>query len=116
MHSSMLAYEAPLICALTSFAAALLFFFSWRIGVRPWWVLVAVFGWLAWTIYFSLLTISAGPAPMLRRGEITAMIRWAELIGGVLIAIWLIFWTRHGIKYPWHISDDKASYLRENEC
>ena len=112
----MLAFEAPLICALTTFGAAILFFFSWRIGVRPWWVLVAVFGWLSWTIYFSLLAISAGPSPILDRGDMAPMVRWAELIGGVLLAIWLVFWTRHGIRHPWHISDDKASYTRETPC
>ena len=112
----MLAYEAPLISALVTFAAAWLFFMSWRLRLRPWWVLVAMFGWLSWTIFFALLAISAGPAPMLKRADITSMIRWAELIGGVLIAVWLIFWTRQGIRYPWHISDDKASYTRETPC
>jgi hypothetical protein len=34
----------------------------------------------------------------------------------VLLAIWLVFWARHGIKHPWHISDDKASYLRGDGC
>ena len=115
MHSSMLAYEAPLVCALVTFAAALLFFFSWRIGCRPWWVLVAVVGWLSWTIYFSLLAITAGPAPMLDRSDIIPMVRWSELLGGILIGIWLVFWARNGIKYPWHISDDKDNYLREGE-
>ncbi len=114
MHSSMLAFEAPLVCAMVTFAAALLFFFAWRIGARPWYVLVAVFGWLSWTIYFALLAITAGPAPMLERGDIVAMVRWAELIGGVLIAVWLGFWLRNiqtcGVKLP----DDKASYLRES--
>lgn len=105
----MLDFEAPLVCSLTTFLAALLFFFSWRIGVRPWWVMVAVGGWLSWTIYFALLAITAGPAPMIERSDIVPMVRWAELLGGVLIAIWLIFWTRHGIRYPWHIAGDQAS-------
>jgi len=112
----MLAYEAPLVCALTAFAAALLFFFSWRIGVRPWYVLVAVLGWLCWTIYFALLAITAGPAPMITRGDIVPMVRVAELLGGILIAVWLGFWL-HGIRdCTVNSSDDKASYLREDGC
>jgi hypothetical protein len=116
----MLSFEAPLVCSLTTFAAALLFFFSWRIARRPWWVLMAVFGWLSWTIFFALLAITAGPAPMIERADITAMVRWAEMLGGVLIAVWLWFWFRHGIRgYPWYtsdISDDKDNYLREDGC
>ncbi len=112
----MLAYEAPLICALVTFAAAWLFFMSWHIRQRPWWILVAMFGWLSWTIYFALLAISAGPAPMIERGEIVPMVRWSELIGAVLIAVWLVFWVRRGFKNPWYSSDDKASYLREDGC
>lgn len=121
MHSSMLAYEAPLVCSLASFAAAMLFFLSWRIGTRPWWVLVAVGGWLCWTIYFALLAITAGPAPMITREQIQLMVRIAELGGGALIGIWLVFWARQGIRgYPWYtlprLPDDKASYLREDGC
>lgn len=102
----MLAFEAPFVCALVCFAAALLFFLSWRIGARPWWVLVAVMGWLSWTIYFALLAITAGPAPMLSRQEITPMVRWAELIGAVLIAVWLMYWVRRGLRAdPWVGSD-----------
>lgn len=110
----MLAHEAPLICSLVTFAAAWLFFMSWRIRLRPWWVLVAMFGWLSWTIYFALLAISAGPAPMLKRADIASMVRWAELIGGVLIAVWLVFWIRRGLQHPLYTPDDKASYLRES--
>jgi hypothetical protein len=113
----MLAFEAPLVCALTSFAAALLYFYAWRIGTRPWWVLLAVAGWLNWTIYFAMLAISAGPAPMISRSDITAMVRWSELLGGILLMLWLVFWTRRGIRSPfWYVPDDKASYTRETPC
>jgi hypothetical protein len=109
----MLAFEAPFVCALVTFAAALLFFFSWRIGSRPWWILVAVGGWLSWTIYFALLAITAGPAPMITRAEITPMVRWAELLGAVLIAVWLFFWFRRGVRGTWYTPIDKDNYLRE---
>lgn len=116
----MLAYEAPLVCSLASFAAAMLFLLSWRIGARPWWILVAVGGWLSWTIYFALLAITAGPAPMIARGDIVPMVRVAELFGGLLIGVWLVFWVRQGIRgYPWYVPrlpDDKASYLRGDGC
>ena len=112
----MFAFEIPLFCSLVTFAAAWLFCMSWRIKLRPWWVLVAMFGWLSWTIYFALLAISAGPAPVLNRADIAFMIHLAEVLGALLIAIWLVFWGRQGLRYPWHISDDKASYLREDGC
>ena len=98
MHQSMLAYEAPLVCALTSFAAALLFAYSWAIRARPPYVLVGAAGWLSWTIYFSLLAISAGPAPMLARGDMVAMVRASEMLGGLLLAVWLVCWVRFGIR------------------
>lgn len=100
MHQSMLAYEAPLVCALTSFAAATLFLYAWRIRARGWYALIAVAGWLCWTVYFSLLAISAGPAPMLKRGEMVEMVRVAELLGGLLLAVWLVAWVRFGVRLP----------------
>jgi len=113
----MLAYEAPLVCALTCFAAALLFAYSWAIQARPPYVLVGVAGWLAWTIYFSLLAISAGPAPMIKRGDMVDMVRAAELLGGLLLAVWLMCWVRFGIRLPTaHTPNDKASYTREDPC
>lgn len=96
----MLAYEAPFVCALTCFAAACLFSYAWRIGARPWYVLVAVAGWLSWTVYFALLTITAGPAPVMARGDLVPTVRLAELAGGLLIAAWLVFWIGFGVKPP----------------
>lgn len=118
MHSSLLAFEAPLLCAMVTFAAAILFSYAWRIGSRPWYVLVGAGGWLCWTLYFGLLAITAGPAPHISRAEVTLMTRWAELIGGVLIAVWLVFWVRMGTRVPaWNVGDDsgdKYNYTRED--
>jgi len=117
MHSSMLAYEASLVCALTSFAAAILFVYAWVIKARPWYILVAVAGWLSWTIYFSLLAITAGPAPMLERSEIVDMVRTSEMLGGLLLAGWLVCWVRFGIRLPHgQLPDDNEYYGREGEC
>lgn len=110
----MLAYEAPLVCALTCFAAALLFAYSWAIRSRAPYVLVGVMGWLAWTVYFSLLAISAGPAPMIKRADMVDMVRAAELLGGLLLAVWLVCWVRFGIRLPHEVMpDDKENYPRE---
>lgn len=112
----MLAFEAPFLCALTSFSAALMFIYAWRIGSRPWFIVVGAFGWLSWTIYFGLLAITAGPAPMLDRNDIAPMVRLAELFGGMLIAAWLLLWIRHEVRFPGlHMPDDKASYTRNGE-
>ena len=106
VHASALAFEAPLLCAMVTFAAAILFFYAWRIGMRPWYVLVAVGGWLAWTVYFGALAVTAGPAPRVSRAELALMVRWAELIGGVLLAVWLVFWIRFGTQVPaWNVPD-----------
>ena len=110
----MLAYEAPLVCALTSFAAALLFVYSWAIKARPAYVLVGAAGWLSWTIYFSLLAISAGPAPMIARGDMVGMVRASEMLGGLLLAVWLVCWVRFGVRLSkLEIPDDNGNYPRE---
>lgn len=105
-HVGYLAFEAPLLCALTSLMAACLFFYAWRVGARPWFILLGVLGWLCWTLYFSLLAISAGPAPKLDRGDWAPAVRWAEIAGALLLACWLVLWTRDGIgRYRWYGSD-----------
>lgn len=105
-HVGYLAFEAPLLCALTSLTAACLFFYAWRIGTRPWWILVGVGGWLCWSLYFSLLAISAGPAPKLDRGDFATVVRWSEIAGALLLFSWLALWARDGIgRHRWYGAD-----------
>ena len=94
MRSSSLAFEAPFVCSLVCFAAAILFVHAWRVQVHAWRIVLAALGWLCWTLYFALLAITAGPAPMLERGEVALAARWAELGGGLLLGGWLLLWMR----------------------
>ncbi len=99
MHQGYLAFEAPIICALTSFAAAQIYVYAWWLGVRPWPILIGALGWLIWAIYFAMLAVSAGPDPMIVRGNAMINIRIAELAGGLVLAAWLIIWSRQELRH-----------------
>lgn len=99
MHQGILAFEAPMVCALVCFAAAQLYVYAWWLGCRPWPILIGALGWLLWSIYFGLLAVSAGPSPQFLRADALSNIRLTELAGGVVIAVWLLLWSRRELAH-----------------
>ena len=96
MHASWGAYEANLWAAVCSLVFALIWLYSWW-RARAAYLLLLCVGWLGLCLYFSLLAISAGTAPVIRRDEITTALRmilaasFAWLAAGKVALVWLGF-------------------------
>ena len=80
----MLAFESPMLLAVTALFCAATHLLRWRRdGER--YRLPLVGGWFALCIYWSLLAISAGPAPVLSRAYIAMVVRVLGILAACLM-------------------------------
>lgn len=73
------AFEINIYAAAVSMFAVVVSFALWR-KTRYRYMLPFAVGWWGMVAYWSLLAITAGPAPAIARGDIAAPIRGIELI------------------------------------
>ena len=69
VHTSMLAFESPLLLAVMALASAAVWLLFWQRSRTPYMLLLAL-GWAWLCLYWSLLAVSAGPAPLLSRADL----------------------------------------------
>ena len=81
MHNSIGAFEVNAAAALVALLAAVVRLASWR-KTGHGYMLWLCAGWLGLCVYFSLLAISAGPAPVLRRTDVIVTARALCLVAG----------------------------------
>ena len=104
MHVSMLALEANWFGAMVALLSAALWIVIWR-RVRHPYALLCAWGWAGLCVYWSLLAVSAGPAPMVARAHIALIVRvllvgsMAALGGGKLWLTWHA-WQRERVHAP----------------
>ena len=84
-HTSMLAFESPLMLALMALSSSAVWLLLWRRSRAPY-MLLLLAGWLGLCLYWSMLAISAGPAPVLPRGDIAVAVR----VLGVVVALVIV--------------------------
>ena len=92
-HTSMLAFESPLLLALMALSSVCVWLLLW-LRTRAGYMLLMLPGWLLLCVYWSLLAVSAGPAPALDRGGIAVTVRVLGIAAAVLLAAGklLLFW------------------------
>lgn len=99
VHTGMLSFESPLLLSVMALVSGGIWLLLWtrtHIG----YMLLLASGWLLLCCYWGMLAISAGPAPVLARGEIAASVRLmgvgaaAVLAGGKGVMLWR--WWRAG--------------------
>ena len=73
------AFEINIYAAAVSMFAVVVSFALWR-KLRCRYMLPFMLGWWGMVAYWSLLAITAGPAPAIARGDIAAPIRGIEAI------------------------------------
>ena len=81
-HTSMLAFESPLLLALMALSSSAVWLLLWK-RTRARYMLLLLPGWLGLCVYWSLLAVSAGPAPVIARGDIAVAVR----VLGVVVAV-----------------------------
>jgi len=92
-HMTILALESPLSLAMMALLSALVWSLLWRRTRAPY-MLLSVAGWVVLCLYFSLLAISAGPAPVIVRGDITQPVRVLGILAAALLAggkLWMLW-------------------------
>lgn len=89
MHNGALAQLPYYICTLAALGGSLRLFLGIRRGARPRRHLWGAGAFFLLGVGFALLAITAGPAPVVSRGEITLVVRWLFLGGGLLWLGWL---------------------------
>ena len=68
-HTGMLAFESPLLLSIVALLSGGIWLLLWtRTHIR--YMLLLMAGWWLLCCYWGLLAVSAGPAPVLARGDI----------------------------------------------
>ena len=84
-HTSMLAFESALVLALMALSSAAVWLLLWRRSRAPY-MLLLLAGWLGLCLYWSLLAISAGPAPVVDRTIVAVAVRVLGIVVALVIA------------------------------
>jgi hypothetical protein len=96
-HVTVLALASPGLAALACLASVYLLVWLVYFGLASRMALLLAGAGLNWCVFFSLLFITAGPAPLLDRGEITPAVRYAEISGALFLLAWVVVKVRASI-------------------
>lgn len=99
MHTDTLAFFSPLFLSVACFLASGVWIMLWSLQRLPYMLLSAV-PWWGLCVYFGMLAVSAGSAPVVTRADIALGVREWGIVLGVLIlagkALLLAAWWRNG--------------------
>lgn len=84
MHTSMLAFEAPFLLALMALSSTTIWMMLWC-KTRTLYMLPLAGGWALLCLYWSLLAISAGPAPVVGRADSALWVRVVGLAAALVL-------------------------------
>jgi len=83
---SNMAFESPLFLAISCFLAGGIWLMLWTRSRKAYMLLTAACWW-AFCIYFGMIYVSAGTAPVVTRSEIAPAIRaWGFVVGALVLA------------------------------
>lgn len=84
MHVSMWAVEVNILAAVGALLSAAIWLFAWR-KTRQRYMLPLTASWLGLALYWSLIAVSAGPAPMWSRANLALVVRGILLLSVLLM-------------------------------
>lgn len=87
MHTQDLAFASTTLASVLSLAFGMITIYAFVLGFRLRWLLFGAAGWLGLSIYFGLLAVSAGPAPVISRGDLAAYVRVVLIVAYGLFAV-----------------------------
>lgn len=73
---------------------AALFALSVAIRIRRPFMLVGAVAMALLALWFASLAVTAGPAPMIKRGEVADALRVLALLAGIAWTLWLLLYAR----------------------
>lgn len=93
----MLAFESPLLLSIIALVSGSVWLMLWT-RTRIWYMLLSVIGWWLLCVYWGMLAISAGPSPILDRGDVALAVRLIGIVAGIVLLVGksaiLWFWWR----------------------
>jgi hypothetical protein len=99
MHTEELAFGSTTLASVLSLAFAIIMVYAFVLGIRLRWLLVGAAGWLGLSLYFGLLAISAGPAPVISRGDIADWVRVVLIVSYTMFGIFFGAISRMLLRY-----------------
>ena len=84
VHVTWGAFSVNAAASITALLFCLTWLFAWR-RLRYAYMLLLAGGWLGLCVYWGLLAISAGPAPVIERGAIVVPVRATLLVSMALL-------------------------------
>lgn len=86
IHVTWGAFSVNVAASVAALLFGLIWLFAWR-RMRYAYALLLAGGWLGLCVYWGLLAVSAGPAPVMERGAIVVPVRATLLVSmGLLLA------------------------------
>lgn len=87
MHAGFLAQESATLASVLSLVFCGITLGAYWLGFRAWWVVFGAAGLGGLCLYFGMLAVSAGPAPVVGRSEIALWVREVLLGTYALFAV-----------------------------
>lgn len=91
VHVTWGAFSVNAAASITALLFCLTWLFAWR-RLRYAYMLLLAGGWLGLCVYWGLLAISAGPAPVIERGAIVVPVRATLLVSMALLLAGKVAW------------------------
>jgi hypothetical protein len=93
-HEDLLAMAPYALLSVASMSTAVLFGAAVALRLRRWVMLPGAAAMAMLAVWFGLLAMTSGPAPLLRRGEVADLLRWLALATASVWAGWLVLYAR----------------------
>lgn len=87
MHTQDLAFSSTTLASVLSLSFGMITIYAYVLGLRLRWLLFGAAGWLGLSVYFGLLAVSAGPAPVISRGDLAACVRVVLIVAYGMFAV-----------------------------
>lgn len=93
MHDDLLAIAPYALLSIAAMVTGVLFCFAVALHIRPMSMLIGAATFVMLGVWFGGIAVTAGPAPVVQRGQVADLLRWfAALIAAVWL-LWLVSYT-----------------------
>lgn len=93
MHEGLLAIAPYALLSVASVTTGVLFVAAVVARIRARLMLVGAAAFLLLGIWFACIAVTAGPAPVVRRGELAEFMRWLAVLVAAVWLLWLSLYS-----------------------
>jgi hypothetical protein len=92
-HEDLLAITPYALLSVLTMATAVIFGLSVALRLRRWVMLPGAVAMAMLSVWFGVLAMTSGPAPLLRRGDAADYLRWLALATAMVWLAWLVLYA-----------------------